>query len=149
MTQSELASIIRRLDEMKKGDADRAAEQEILWKRVYELADDLAGEGEAYTYLDPELKMSIGRSVAQSKPQLDVAALRLALTDEEWKLVTRQERVFDADKLELAVAQDKIAAAVVQEATTTPPPTMRKSGPKAATKAQLVELAGGMTADGD
>lgn len=141
MPDSEVGGILRRLKKFADEDTGREAEKKLLWDRLYELADDTVGEGVEFVYVDPELKMSIGRTVAQGAARLDQKALRLGLTDEEWKLVTSQMRVFDAEKLELAVAGAKIDKAIVQEATTTPPPSLRKSGPKAATKAQLEALA--------
>jgi hypothetical protein len=141
MSDSEVAGILRRLKKFADEDTGREAEKKLLWGRLYELADDAVGEGVEFVYVDPELKESIGRTVAQGAARLDQKTLRLGLNDEEWKLVTIQTRVFDLEKLELAVAGGKIDRAVVQGATTTPPPSLRKSGPKAATKAQLEELA--------
>lgn len=148
MLDSEVAGILRRLKKFADEDAGREAEKKLLWDRLNELADDAVGEGTEFVYVDPELKMSIGRTVAQGAARLDQKALRLALTDEEWKQVTSQTRVFDAEKLELAVAGGKIDRGAVQTATTTPPPSLRKSGPKAATKAQLEELAIAEAAEG-
>ena|SRR3990167_9740474 len=117
---TELTEIIKKVTRIR-GAKKRLDDQESeLWKRVYEIADDIAGPGQSYKFTDPELEKTIGREMHTQSPRIVVEKLQAALTYEQWLLATREERVVDAVKLEKGVATGKIPVEIVQECTEHP-----------------------------
>ncbi len=131
--------ILERLKIIGEEQTKLAAETDMLWSRMYAFIDDVAGENQAYRYTHPTLKWTIGRVIAENSPRLDPEALKTSLPTDQWKLCTKQQRVFDLDRLTEAVAEGKISKDDVASATTTKPPTSRKHF-KAASKDELKKL---------
>src|SRR3990167_5606062 len=95
-------------------------EEAVLWKRFFEIADDLAGESESYRFVDPELELSIAREMHQASPRLNVEDLGAELNDAEWALISVPKQVFDIDRLEAAITLGQISKEVVERHTERP-----------------------------
>src|SRR3990167_733294 len=123
---TELTEIIKKVTRIR-GAKKRLDDQETeLWKRVYEIADDVAGPGQSYKFTDPELEKTIGREMHTQSPRIIVEKLQAALNHEQWLLATREERVVDTTKLEKGVTSGKIPIETVQECTEHPDPIPHK-----------------------
>lgn len=131
--------IVERLAQIEQATTKLEAEQDMLWRQFYGLVDDTVGADQPYRWTHPTLKITIGRVIAENSPRLDEAALEKSLTEEQWRICTRQMRVFDMERLTKAVAEDQIQQADVQAATSQKSPTARKHF-KPASKAELKEL---------
>ena len=132
--------IVERIAEIREATTALEAEQNMLWTQFYGYIDDTHGAGEPFRWTHPDLKITIGRVMAENSPILDQGKLQEILTPEEWQAVTKQVRSFDLDRLEAQVGAGKIKADDVAEATTQAPPTTRKHF-KPASKTELLELA--------
>src|SRR3990167_5658048 len=95
----EVHAIAARILEIREERDDLDTEEKGLWKRIFEIADDIAGDGQSWRFVDPELGKVIGREMHQQSPRIIVGMLQAALKKEEWLMVTRQERVLDNTKL--------------------------------------------------
>ena len=135
----EAQGILSRLIELGEEEQKTTDEKSLLWKRLYEIADDTEGENEPYRFIDPETMMVVGRTVAKGE-RLDEAKLEGALTKEEWRGVTQVHRSIDMEKLEVAVGRGEISADTVNDAKTTTL-TPRKFGPRKASKEDRTKLA--------
>jgi len=136
MAEEELAGLatgLRRIKE-KRGKLDD--EEEDLFNRLNEIADDRVGEAEPFRYIDAAARWVVGRSFAQNAPRVNVVALEAALSHQEWLAVTEQTRVLDMAALERAAARDPALREKVAEVTETPAPTRRKVN-QAASKTDL------------
>ncbi len=131
--------IVERLKTINEEKTTLGAEETMLWEQFYDFINDTVGEGKAYRYTHPELKQTIGRIMAENSPRLDEEKLEAVLTDDEWRTVTKQVRIFDLERLTEQVAGGKINKDDVASATTQKPPTARKHF-KPASKAELAEL---------
>ena len=131
--------ILERLKEIDEEQTRLGAETDMLWSRMYAFINDTVGEGQPYRWTHPNLKWTIGRVMAENSPRLDPEALRAAIPTSQWKLCTKQERIFNLDRLTDAVADGKISKDDVAAATTTKPSTERKHF-KAASKDELKKL---------
>ena len=140
MTEQEIAGIVERMAELDEEITARQGEQAMLWKRIYEMADEIAGAEQAWRWVHPTLKRTIGRTMAENSPQLDQAVLQGWVTDEQWQICTKQVRTFDLERLTAAVAAGTIDKTDVEEATSQKPPTTRKHW-KVASKDELAALA--------
>jgi hypothetical protein len=136
---SVVSGILERLDKIQEEETKLSTESDMLWKRMYDLIDDTVGEGEPYRWTHPTLKKTIGRVMANNSPMLDQNVLKASLKSDQWKLCTKQQQVFDLERLTTAVADGKIDKGDVAAATTTKPPTARKHF-KAASKDELKAL---------
>ncbi len=116
---SEKGKIIQRLLELKADKERLEAEETMLWKRVYDIADDTAGEGKPYRYIDRETLMAIGRTTAVSET-LDSDGLLAypGLSPAVRKVITRTVVVVDPVQLEATVRQGKLPADLVRQFTT-------------------------------
>ncbi len=110
----EMGALCKELLKLRKKREGIEGEETAAWRRVYELADDIAGEGEAYRFLVTEQEKVIGRSIAISH-RLDPVQLQAALTPDEWKKVTVTQRVLDPAKLETLIVDKVIDADKVAE----------------------------------
>ena len=130
----EVTAIATRILELRE-EKDRLVEEETtLWKRFFEIADDLAGENESYKVLIPELERTIAREMHQATDSLIIDDLKASLTDEEWKMVSIQTRVFDMTKLEEAIGKDKIDSDLVSKHTEHKDPVAHKKFSRATAK---------------
>ena len=118
--------IIERLKTIGEEVNTLGAEEEMLWKQFYGFIDDAVGVDQPYRWTHPDLKMTIGRVMAENSPRLDTKILQSALSTEEWQLCTKQIRAFDLEKLEAAIAAGTIKKQDVAMATTAKDPTARK-----------------------
>lgn len=114
---NEVSAIATRIRNLRVSLADLNDEERILWKRFFEICDDLAGEKENYKAIITEIECVIAREMHQSSPKLIVDNLKQELTHEQWKAITRQERVLDMDKLEKAIGKGVIDLKVVTDHT--------------------------------
>lgn len=114
-----LAGVARRMFELSQVRLKIDQEEEALWDEFHRIADDVAGAGETFKFIAHGLvpPQHLGRIHTTSPMSIDVVKLRPALTEAQWKLITRQERVFDLTLLEKAVAGGKVAREDVQAAT--------------------------------
>jgi hypothetical protein len=131
--------IVERLKTISEEVITLGAEEEMLWKQFYGFIDDAVGADQPYRWTHPDLKMTIGRVMAENSPRLDVGRLEEILTDDEWRLCTKQVRIFDADRLTAEVAAGGIKKDDVQAATSQKPPTSRKHF-RSASKDELKKL---------
>ena len=122
----ELHGMSKQLLKLRKAKSKIEQEEALLWKRFFEIADDLEGEDQSFRYVDPELQMAMAREMHQAQPQINVEVLAPMLTAEQWKMITRIERVFYMGLLETAVAKEKIDAAAVERATERKEPVPHK-----------------------
>ena len=122
----ELHGMSKQLLKLRKAKGKIEQEEALLWKRFFEIADDLEGEDQSFRYVDPELQMAMAREMHQAQPQVNVDHLGTLLTDEQWKMVTKPQRVFEMGLLEEAVARGKIEAEMVERATERKPPVHHK-----------------------
>lgn len=131
--------IIERLKTIGEEVTTLGAEEGMLWEQFYGFIDDAVGVDQPYRWTHPDLKMTIGRVIAENSPRLDVEKLEGILTADEWKLCTKQVRVFDADRLTTEVAAGNIKKEDVQAVTSQKPPTSRKHF-RPASKDELKQL---------
>lgn len=113
----ELQAIIRQTKKIRDSKQDLDQEEKLLWDRFFEICDDIAGDQQNYRFTDPELGLFIAREMHQAAPKLKIDELQKDLTPEQWKLCTRQEQVFNIDRLEVAVASGGINGDRVVNAT--------------------------------
>lgn len=139
---TEVEAIVRRQKELKHEVIEREEEQGMLWRRFDELADELGGEGQSFKAVSIEAAWKLHRIRVEPSPRINVPQLRAALTDEQWKLVTKPaERQFDVSLLEKAVAGGKITAETVGAVTETPAPSFQHRNDVASTN-ELKEAKG-------
>lgn len=136
---SEVSAIIARLVELKQQQERLESEAKTLWRAFYSIADIVAGEGEAYRFLDEETELVIARIIRKSET-LDEGKLEAALTHQQWLAVTEPARILDQAKLDVALRHDRVPQEAVEGA------MERKSiaskfGPRKASKEELEELA--------
>lgn len=131
--------IVERLHSIGEEKTTLEAEEAMLWAQFYGFIDDTVGQERAYRWTHPELKLTIGRIMADNSPRLDEHKLKEQLTDDQWQICTKQIRAFDLERLTVAVAEDKINKDDVIAATITKPSTARKHF-KPASKAELQAL---------
>ncbi len=139
-SNSVVKGIVERLQDIQTEKTTIEAEEAMLWKQFYGLIDDTVGEDEPFRWTHPDLLLTIGRVMATNSPRLDQADLKSLLPTSQWKLCTKQEQVFNLERLTAAVADGKVSKDDVAEATTQKPPTARKHF-KPASKAELAEIA--------
>lgn len=139
MTEQIVQGIVERLKVIGDEIITLDSESDMLWGQFYALVDDIAGEDEGYRWTHPQLRMTIGRVMAENSPRLDEGKLKETLTDEQWQICTKQIRAFDLERLTTAVSNGDIAKEDVEEATTQKPPTARKHF-KSASKEELKAL---------
>lgn len=140
MADPEIRGVLERIHRLRGEVEEREGEEAVLWKRVYAMADEIAGEDESWRWTHPQLKWTIGRIMAENSPRLDPAKLELSLTEEQWRQCTRQVRIFDLERLTEMVNKELISQDDVNAATEQKPPTSRKHF-KAASKDELRKLA--------
>lgn len=142
MYEGTITGIVKRLDELKKQSADIELEQKAQWKQFDDLADELGDKESSFNFvageLDPPRKAS--RIYVKPAPALNPTKLQTALTEEQWKGITRQTRVFDVSLLEAAVAAGKIKPEDVEAAMEGGNSYYRHTGPTEPTAAELAEL---------
>ncbi len=126
-----ILSIREQLDELNE-------EEDLNWKRFFEICDDVAGTEQNYRVVVPEIERVIAREMHQASPKLLTDALRNDLTPKQWKSITIQTRVFDMTKLEEQIGKGTIDADLVNNHTERKPPVPHKKFPKA-TKKDLQE----------
>ena len=114
-----LAGIVGRMSELARERGKIEAEETVLWDEFYAIADDLVGEQQSFKFiaLDLDPPQHLGRTRATSPTTVDPVLLRQLLNDGEWKIVTRQERVLDMERLTGAVHRNLIKTEDVQAAT--------------------------------
>lgn len=135
---SEVPAIMQRLEELKEEQNRIAEEQDTLWKAFYTIADQEAGPGKPYRYLDHDSGKVMARSVRESQ-SLNQEQLRELLSDEEWERITLEVRVLDQTLLEAALKHGEIPVSAVEKCTTTKTFPARL-GPRKASKEELAEL---------
>lgn len=123
---SEVTAIATRLKELRTTSEQITEEEDTLWKRFFEICDDLAGEKENYKAVIPEIGWAIAREMHQASPKLLVENLKKELTEEGWKLISRPERVLDMSKLEYAIDKGLISTDLVNEHTESKNPVAHK-----------------------
>lgn len=133
---AEVDAIGSRITEIREEKNKLDEEERGLWQRFFEICDDLAGEGESFKHVIPDIAQTIAREMHTSTPQLLIEAFKEELTDEQWKSITRQERVFDMAKLERAVEKGTVPSDLVNQHTQYKPPVPHKKL-RAATKKEL------------
>ena len=133
---SEVSAIATRIRDLRVSLTDLNDEERLLWKRFFEICDDLAGEKESYKAIITEIEYVIAREMHQVSPKLLVDDLKKELTHEQWKAITRQERVFDIAKLETAIGKGVIDLKVVTDHTELKSPIAHKIF-KAASKKEM------------
>ena len=141
MSHSETEAIMKRLAELKEEENILAAEQKALWDAFWDIADQEAGEGKSYRFLNKETGQVIGRVLRQSQ-FLDDARLEGLLTPEQWEKVTILPvpvRLLDQTLLEAALKKGEIEPAVVEKCTTVKQ-VLARHGPRKASKEELAEL---------
>ena len=114
---NEVSAIATRIRDLRVALADLNDEERLLWKRFFEICDDLAGEKESYKAIVFEIEYVIAREMHDVSPKLLVESLKADLTHEQWKAITKQERVFDMVKLETAIGKGVIDLKVVTDHT--------------------------------
>src|SRR3989304_5567375 len=122
----ELTAIIQEMSKVRAKKDELDEEEQVLWKRFYEIADDLAGEEQSFRFVEPSLEMFMAREMHQTTPRLDVDSLSKELSDSEWELIRVLQRVFDITRLEAAVALGQISKEVVEGHTERPPAVPHK-----------------------
>lgn len=135
---SEVAGIMDRLLQIKEQQDRLGGESNALWKAFYEIADREAGEKQAFRYLNEETGMVIGRVAAKSE-FIEPNKLKTALTHEQWLTVTVVNRSFQPELLEAEITRGHITKNVI-ESCIERSVTVRKMGPKKATKEELAEI---------
>lgn len=139
-SKSKQAAILEKLLELKGAKEKIQAEEDLLWKIFYEIADDIAGPDNPYRYLNKENGMVIERIIAQSDLLNEEALLAdpALLPAQRRLIVIKVERV-DSDMLAVALKTGKLDTDIVARHTQHKV-QQRKIGPKQATKAELAEL---------
>lgn len=139
---SSRGEIMTRLIAIKEEMGKLTAEQEALWKRFFEFADDIAGEGKKYRWLNRELGMVMGRIMAQPSPVLDTTALLEdpALSLGARRAITKRVVVVDNNGILSYAGKNKEFAALVAKHTVTPEKQVRRYGPAEATKEEKAAL---------
>ena len=127
-----------RLLQIKEQQDRLAGEVNALWKAFYEIADREAGEKQAYRFLNEETRMVIGRITARSET-INAMKLESVLTHEQWLGVTVSARTLKEELLEAEMTRGHISKDVVEPCIERSI-TVRKMGPKKATKEELVEI---------
>jgi len=122
----EKLGIAKRLKELKTEKRELNEEEDLLFDRLHEIADDEVGEMNPYRYTSRDDQWTVGRIIAQNSPRIDEEALEKELSHAQWILVTRQERVLDLPLLELALTRGDVPVEIVQKVSHTPDPTVRK-----------------------
>lgn len=136
---SEVSAIVKQMQKIRNEQGELNEEETILWRRFFDIADDIAGANQNHRYVEPKLKLYIAREMHQQTPSLNVAQLEATLTPEQWKLVTRQQRVFSMAHLEDALAKGLVDRTLVESFMETKPSVPhRRFGP--ATKGDLESL---------
>jgi len=125
MTQ-ELSAIVAQMEKLRNQKKDLDKEEKILWYRFFEICDDIAGPGQSYRFIHPDLELAIAREMHQATPTLNIEALKDSLNEEQWKAITRQEHVFDIIKLEIAVANGLLSKELVEQFTELRQPVAHK-----------------------
>jgi len=135
----EIGAIMRRLLAIKAQQDILAAEETVLWDTFYARADVEAGAGKAYRYLDRSNGLVIARQVAATET-VNEKALEDNLSRQQWLAVTVAARRLDPTLLEAEMKRGHISSAVV-EGVTSRKQTVRRYGPRRASKEELAELA--------
>ncbi len=136
---NEVSAIATRIRDLRVALADLNDEERILWKRFFEICDDLAGEKESYKAVVPEIEYVIAREMHNVSPKLLVESLKADLTAEQWKAITKQERVLDMARLETAIGKGVIDLKVVTNHTELKDPVAHKIF-KAASKKEMQDV---------
>ena len=110
---NEVSAIATRIRDLRVALADLNDEERLLWKRFFEICDDLAGEKESYKAIVSEIEYVIAREMHDVTPKLLVESLKADLTHEQWKNITKQERVLDMSKMETAIGKGVIDVELV------------------------------------
>ena len=139
MAITELQGIINEVQKIRQKRTNLDEEESLLWKRFFEIADDLAGEGMSYRFVDPDTELFMAREMHQQAPKLNIDALSAQLSDSEWGLISEVERVFKIERLEAALALGQINKAVIEKNTEYPTAVPHKKF-GIATKKDLDEL---------
>lgn len=114
---NEVTSIATRIKQLREEKDKLTEEEDTLWKRFFEICDDLAGEEENYKTIVLEIEQVIGREMHLASPKLLVEELKKGLTNKEWESITRRERVFDMTKLEEQIGKGNISVELVNKHT--------------------------------
>lgn len=136
---SEVAGIMDRLLQIKEQQDRLGGEANALWKAFYEIADREAGEKQAFRYLNEETGMVIGR-VAATSENIDERELEMALDSKQWLAITVSRRFLRPELLEAEMIKGRISKDAVEPCIERSV-TVRKMGPKRATKEELAEIA--------
>lgn len=126
MSTQEITGILIEMNKIRLKKAELVEEEDLLWKRFFEIADDVMGQQESYKFTDLELGLSIAREMHSVAPRLDIDGLSNQLTDEQWELISVPQRVFDIDKLEVALATGQVTKSIVEQYTERPVPIPHK-----------------------
>lgn len=143
MTQrkrSEESVIIERLWQLKAEKTEREREENLLWNRLNQIADDKVGEGKPYRYLEKSLRLVAGRTLAVSE-SLDTEALQQdpEFTPAMKNLVVVKREYVEPSLLEGSINTGKIPAELVRRHTQVKE-SLRKLSVRPATKAEQAEL---------
>ncbi len=122
----EVSGIAGRIKEIRSERDTLDEEESTLWKRFFEIADDTAGEQESFKRIIPEIEHTIAREMHQATPRLNVDALYQNLSPDEWKSITKQQRVFDLTKLEEQMGKGNISPDLIARHTEEKPPVAHK-----------------------
>ena len=136
----EIAEIATRMNRLEQDITYAKEEQDTLWKRFFEICDDLVGENVNYKHVvlpeHPRPGLSIAREMHQAAPKLLADELVKELTPAQWKAVSTKTRVLDMEKLEKEIAKGEIKTDLVAEYTEYKEPVAHRKF-KIATKKEL------------
>lgn len=135
----ELVGIVARMKELEQTRQDVEAEQKVLWDRFYAIADDVAGEGASYKYVDKDAEATMARSAVNYNPTVNPSKLQELLPEAQWKIITRTERVLDMALLEKAVASGRVSKEDVTSVTEQRDTSFRRKFDRASNK-ELEEI---------
>jgi len=117
----------RRLRAIKDEQDSLSYEHDGMWETIYRCFDAIEGAGQPARFLTEE-GMVLARELARH-PQdgrIDLKALAAKLTPEQWKAVTRTERVFDEGRLNKAVEKGIVPLALVEGSVLSKAPVPRR-----------------------
>ena len=143
-SNDELRVILRRLAELNSEKNTLEIEAEALWGAFFQIADQRVGEKKPFRFLDPESLMILARIIAVSE-NINTEKLEGLLTPEQWETVTEvtePQRYLEPVLLEAAMKTGQVPTAVVEECLEKKI-TVRRWGPRPATKEELAELEAG------
>ena len=124
----ETSAIASRLLELQVEKERAAEEEDTLWKRFFEICDDIAGENESHKVLITDFipPVVISREMHQATDKVLIDALKKDLDEGQWKTITIQTRVLDMDLLTAALGKGEIPIELVSKHTEHKPPVPHK-----------------------